>query len=417
MGRRGHDDVALKIDTLSLTANDSTARAVQAVPLFSRLRPAELESVLAAGERCRLAAGDALFHQGDPADRLFVVLKGALRVYVTDSGGDELELATIGPGDFVGEVALLDGGPRSATVISLNPAELFALTRPVFIQLLRSSPGLLSSVLENLTRTVRASAARAVDQELRQRVLRADMELARHRALIEMVAGVADQINTPLAVVRSAASLLRNRMATGNLKDADDASALIERNLERAHRLLEEFKTLSASQISDTRESLDLVAVVGEVVELFSISARAAGLHIVVRNHIAGPGRPTWIGYRGRLAQVLLNLLTNVQRHAYPAGAGGEVELGIAADDVAAGGGFVLTLRDFGRGIAPEDVPRVFDPAFTTGRALGGTGLGLAIVRGLVRDGLGGSVQLTSTPGQGTTIVIRLPRSVEDPPA
>jgi signal transduction histidine kinase len=358
-------------------------------------------------------AGVALFRQGDPADRLFVVIGGALRVHVTDTTGAELELTTIGPGDFVGEVALLDGGPRSATVASLTPAELFVLTRPVFMQLLRASPGMLASVLENLTRTVRASSERAVEQELRQRILRADMELARHRALTEMVAGVAHEINTPLGIVRTAASLLRNRMASGDLEDAVEASALIERNIERAHRLVEDFKRLSVSQVADTRDSLDLVGVIKEVLELFSISARQAGLKIVVRNLVAEPGKRTWLGYRGRLSQVLLNLLTNVQRYAYPDGGGGEVEIVIAADDAVADGGFVLTVRDFGRGIAPGDVPRVFDPFFTTGRARGGTGLGLAIVRGLVCDGMGGAIQLTSEPGQGTTVTIRLPRSAE----
>ena len=61
------------------------------------------------------------------------------------------------------------------------------------------------------------------------------------------------------------------------------------------------------------------------------------------------------------------------------------------------------------------DLPRVFDPFFTTGRAQGGTGLGLAIVRNLVRDGLGGSVQLTSEPGAGTRVTIHLPAAAPPP--
>ena len=73
--------------------------------------------------------------------------------------------------------------------------------------------------------------------------------------------------------------------------------------------------------------------------------------------------------------------------------------------------GFVLTVRDFGRGIAPEYLARVFDPFFTTGRGRGGTGLGLAIVRNLVRDGLGGTVELTSTVGEGTLVRLQLPRA------
>jgi signal transduction histidine kinase len=220
-----------------------------------------------------------------------------------------------------------------------------------------------------------------------------------------MVAGVAHEINTPLGIVRTAASVLRNRIASGAVEDVVEATDLIERNIERAHHLIEEFKLLSVSQLSDVRESLDMVGVVSEVVELFAISARQSGLRVVVREQVRG--ERTWTGYRGRLSQVLLNLLTNVERYAYPDGVGGDVEVVVADAD----SGFVLTVRDFGRGIAPEHLARVFDPFFTTGRGRGGTGLGLAIVRNLVRDGLGGTVEMTSAVGEGTRVMLQLPRA------
>ena len=116
---------------------------------------------------------------------------------------------------------------------------------------MQSSPELLSPVLETLTRTVRTSTEQIVQQRMEQRAIRAEMELARHRALTEMVAGVAHEINTPLGIVRTAASLIRSRLAAGRTEDLAEASALIERNIERAHRLVEEFKTLSVSQVSD----------------------------------------------------------------------------------------------------------------------------------------------------------------------
>jgi signal transduction histidine kinase len=344
---------------------------------------------------------------------LFVVLDGALSVSVTDAPGERLELNTVSPGGYVGEIALLDGGPRSATVTGTQASELFVLSRSAFMRLLQASPELLSSVLENLTQMVRSSTERMVQQQLEQRVLRADMELARHRSLTEMVAGVAHEINTPLGIVRTAASVLRNRVASGALDDIEEASALIERNIERAHRLVEDFKKLSVSQVSDTHQSLDLVGVVEEVVELFAISARQAGLRVVVNDRVSSAeGRKTWLGYRGRLSQVLLNLLTNVERYAYPDGAGGEVEIDIAPE---LEDGFVVTVRDAGRGIAADELPRVFDPFFTTGRARGGTGLGLAIVHSLVCDGLGGSIDITSQLGAGTTVTIHLPRVSPEP--
>jgi signal transduction histidine kinase len=371
-----------------------------------------LDAVVRGGELRRAAAGELLIRQGDQGDCLFVVLSGALSVWATESSGERVDLATVGPGGCVGEIALLDGGPRSASVACVEASELFTLGRPAFLRLMQSSPELLSPVLETLTRTVRTATERIVKQRMEQRALQAETELARHRALTEMVAGVAHEINTPLGIVRTAASLIRGRLEAGTTEDVAEACALIERNIERAHRLVQQFKSLSVSQVSDTLEDMDLVSVVEEVVELFSISARQAGLREVIDDRLPPEAeRRRWSGYRGRLSQVLLNLLSNVQRYAYPDGAGGSVDISISLDGA---DGFVIEVRDYGRGIAPDDLPRVFDPFFTTGRAHGGTGLGLAIVRNLVRDGLGGSVEIASEPGTGTTVSIHLPAATPE---
>ena len=106
---------------------------------------------------------------------------------------------------------------------------------------------------------------------------------------------------------------------------------LIEANIRRAHELIQDFKKLSVGQISDTKESLDLVAVVDEVVGLFKINAREAKLVIEARTRLA-PTERAWLGYRGYLTQVLLNLLTNIERYAYPDGAGGKVEIDISSE-------------------------------------------------------------------------------------
>ena len=66
-------------------------------------------------------------------------------------------------------------------------------------------------------------------------------------------------------------------------------------------------------------------------------------------------------------------------------------------------------VRDFGRGIPTDDLDRIWEPFFTTGRTLGGTGLGLAVVNNLVTDGMRGTVDITSEPGHGTAVHLRFP--------
>ena len=72
---------------------------------------------------------------------------------------------------------------------------------------------------------------------------------------------------------------------------------------------------------------------------------------------------------------------------------------------------YQLSVRDQGRGIAPENLERIFEPFYTTGHGLGGTGLGLSIVHNLVTNALKGQIEVKSRPGEGTQFTISFPRS------
>ena len=309
--------------------------------------------------------------------------------------------------------------------MSLAPCEFFVLERETFLVLLAKSPQLLAATLSNLSQAVRSTSERVLREAMEQLAVRTEMELARYRSLAQMVAGVAHEINTPLGTVNTATSIVKRRLsaeffallasdpkARATIDDVQEAIGLIEANIGRAHKLIQDFKKLSVGQISDTKETLDLVAVVDEVVGLFKIDARQAKLAIEIRSDLSEPARRAWLGYRGYLTQVLLNLLSNVARYAYPDGGGGRVEIDIAAESKPTDEGFVITITDFGRGIAAENLPRVFDPFFTTGRTKGGTGLGMAIVHALVTGALKGSIELASELGSGTTVTLRLPQEV-----
>jgi signal transduction histidine kinase len=117
-------------------------------------------------------------------------------------------------------------------------------------------------------------------------------------------------------------------------------------------------------------------------------------------------------GVPANLTQVVLNLVTNADRYAYPKGRGGKIEVTVSAVEVKRGvPGFEVVVRDFGEGIAKENLPQIFDPFFTTARGAGGTGLGLAIVKNIVTASLGGTVRVESAPGTGTSFFIRVPRA------
>jgi CRP/FNR family transcriptional regulator, cyclic AMP receptor protein len=115
----------------------------------------ELEQLAATMRRRSYRRGEVVFHQGDPGESLHVVCQGTLKVVITADNGEEAVLAILGASDVFGEMALLDGGPRSATITALEPVETAVLNRSDFIQLLRRAPATVDGLLSSLARTIR----------------------------------------------------------------------------------------------------------------------------------------------------------------------------------------------------------------------------------------------------------------------
>jgi len=191
------------------------------------------------------------------------------------------------------------------------------------------------------------------------------------------------------------------------------AADLVQASIVRAHALVQQFKKLSVAEVADTLERLNIVEALEAIVGLFALTARQAQLEIHL-HHALAREQAEWVGYRGALSQIVLNLLTNVQHYAYPGGAGGVVEIEVGQGAATGEPVFVLEVRDVGVGILPEVLPRVFDPFFTTDRPGGGTGLGLAIVHSLATSVLGGSVRVASAPGRGTPVHLEFPQRILD---
>lgn len=121
-------------------ARDRRRALIERVPLFERLDPAQLEALAAATTTRRLAAREELYHKGDVASQVYVVASGRLKVTSTSSEGDEVVLNLIDAGEVVGELPMLVGGRRTATIVALEPSELVVLERREFLRFLREHP-------------------------------------------------------------------------------------------------------------------------------------------------------------------------------------------------------------------------------------------------------------------------------------
>ena len=125
--------------------------------------------------------GEVVFHRGDPGDTLHVVRRGRLKIATLTESGEEAILTVLGPDDLFGEITLLDGGPRSATVVALEEVETATLSRRDFLDLLRSSPGAVEAVLAAMAGTIRRLSDEVADLmylDLRGRLAKKLTELA-----------------------------------------------------------------------------------------------------------------------------------------------------------------------------------------------------------------------------------------------
>ncbi|MGI8707907.1 MAG: Crp/Fnr family transcriptional regulator [Actinomycetota bacterium] len=134
---------------------DQRVAVLRGTSLFGGLADEPLRAV---AEPCNTRAfkkGEIVFHQGDPGETLYVVCQGLIKVFVTSEDGDEVVLATLRPGDTFGELALIDGGPRSASASVLEPTTLVLLTRSAFSAALEGHPQIREALFKSLGRLLR----------------------------------------------------------------------------------------------------------------------------------------------------------------------------------------------------------------------------------------------------------------------
>ncbi len=134
------------------------------VPLFADMSPDELDRIVQVAIPRAFPKGVRVFHEGDDSDACYVVRSGDLRVTREHSDGRAIALATLGPGDFFGELAMLDGGARSASVETLSDAELLALPAMDMRRVISQHGDIAAKLIVALTRRLRETNERVARQ-------------------------------------------------------------------------------------------------------------------------------------------------------------------------------------------------------------------------------------------------------------
>ncbi len=215
-------------------------------------------------------------------------------------------------------------------------------------------------------------------------------------AVGRFAAGIAHEIRNPLAAISGSIEMLKNM--GGGSGDAR-LMGIVLREVERLNALITEFLRY-ARPSEPNREMMDMNALIGEAVELFSNSGKGKrGIRIDCRFG----DLPPLSADRSQMKQVIWNLLTNA---AEAVNEGGRIEIETTAEVKDGGGTARIVVRDDGCGIPPEIVEKIFDPFYTTKER--GTGLGLSIVYNIL-EAHGASLDVTSRQGEGSTFTIVIP--------
>jgi CRP-like cAMP-binding protein len=145
---------------------DSKRTALLVSPLFQAMRPAELDGILKLSNERRIRRGMTIFQKGDTGDSMMAVLRGRVRISAVSSDGKEITLNVINPGEVFGEIALLDGQPRSADATAIEDTTLLVVERRHLVPFLRANDDLylrlLAVLCDRLRRTSMALEAIAL---------------------------------------------------------------------------------------------------------------------------------------------------------------------------------------------------------------------------------------------------------------
>jgi CRP-like cAMP-binding protein len=266
----------------------TAAEIIQGISLFEGLAPSEIEGVLCVCERARFEPGASLMRQGQPADSAFILESGAADVMTRLPGGGEAGVATLGPGSVIGEMALLDSGLRSATVVAREPVAGYFLERDGFHMMLAQRNRAAFTIQGRITRTL----CRRL-RELNARIVASDAP--------ESIVPAADEVGTsPSAPQRGRSSF--------------DYRAYLP--------MLPLFRGFSAVEI-ETFSGLAEVLELSRGQLLFRQGEAAAACHVVVRGAVEVTGAQNGLRHRvgvlgpGRLCGV--NALIEGRPHSLSA--------------------------------------------------------------------------------------------------
>ena len=361
--------------------------------LFEGIEPDLLQEIAGGVNIMRMAPGQVVFKEGDAGTALYLVGEGSVKISKSGRGGQQETLGFIEQGNFFGEMALLDGQPRSAMATANEPTLLGAVDDRTFQQILALAPSRLHM---NFLRSV-SERLRQVNSHFITEVMRSE----RLSLVGAMANSIIHDLKNPMCIVRSCSDMIASESTDPRVREL---TGMTDRAVEGMLAMTQELLDYARGSTSIKRKTITIWRLLEELNQQCLQLLPGANVQLVKR-----------ISYEGaidvdlsRFTRVLCNLIKNA-REAMPDGGILKLSIDLVHEQV------VIRITDTGCGIPAEVLSKLFEPFVTHGKSHG-TGLGMAIAKSVV-EAHGGKISVGTIEGRGTTVDVRIPAPAMTPAA
>ena len=360
---------------------------LRSAAVFKGMGEADLTSLEHFSKLKSLQPGQTVFREGDAGDGLYFIISGKIQISAR-FGDDQCRVfATFGPGEFFGEMAVLDDAPRSADAIAEEASHVYFVPRENLAEILERNPKLALRMLRDFSRRLREFDRKYMDEAI---------QVERLVTIGKFARTIIHDLKNPLHIIGMSAEMMGIHGASPEKQAA--GKSRIRRQVERMSKMVTEFLEFTrGDKTSSNVIETDYAQFVNEIID--ELRPEVAGTSVAIE--LNGPlPRVNVLIDPTRLAHVFYNLVSNAC-DAMPGGGKIKIRLAQKSREV------ITEIEDSGKGIPPQIAQRLFEPFATHGKA-GGTGLGLSICKRVVEDH-SGRISVRQEPGRGAIFVFTLP--------
>jgi signal transduction histidine kinase len=372
--------------------------------LFDNLSEGELKRICQETEVLKFDQGEVVCVEDMRSESMYFIQSG--EVSISKKG---VAFAHLESGDYFGEMSLITGRVRNATVTTLVPSVLFEISASVFDRLFEKSPTVMRNLLLTYDARLRRHNDVVVGQFLKLKHQFDELEDSHNRLLLSdklasiglLTAGIAHEINNPLFVITGYLDVLDEALRGGPVQpeELQEIANKLNTASQSIVKLVSGIKTFA--RIDETAPTpIDLNSAIRGSLNLVSFLYKQENIEL--QNHLSA-GSPMIMGNIGKLQQVLMNLFSNA-KDAMESSDKKVITVATREDN----GQVFVEVADTGCGIDAGHLDRVFSRAYTTKPVGKGSGMGLDLVRKIVRE-MEGSIGVESEVSKGTTFRIVFP--------